>query len=54
MACVTVLVAHARAEAFAQTPYQHILFKMLDGRDGSALIWKMLKPETKVFRLGAE
>lgn len=49
-----MLVAHARAEAFAQTPYQHILFKMLDGRDYSDLIWRMLKPETKVFRLGVE
>lgn len=44
----------AYAEAFAQTPYQHILFKMLDGRDYSDLIWRMLKPETKVFRLGVE
>lgn len=33
------------AEIFKQTPFPAILFKMLDGRDPSDLIWKMVKPE---------
>jgi RNA ligase len=33
------------AEVFTQTKYAAILFKMLDGKDYSQLIWKMLTPQ---------
>ena len=33
------------ADVFTKTPYAAILFKMLDGKDYSQLIWKMLIPK---------
>jgi RNA ligase len=39
------------AAIFTRTPYSAILFQMLDGRDYSQLIWKMLKAKPLTFKV---
>jgi RNA ligase len=38
------------AAIFTRTPYSAILFQMLDGRDYSQLIWKMIKAKPTTFK----
>ena len=42
------------AAAFTKSPNMHILFRMLDGKNYSNLIWKRLAPNASAFRMGEE
>lgn len=48
-AAVTATSRKEYAEAFCRSPLRSILFLMLDGRDYSQTIWKMLKPAVTPF-----
>jgi hypothetical protein len=42
------------AERFKHCDYPSIMFSMLDGKDYSDQIWKMIKPSGKVFRIDSD